>query len=128
MRLIDEYGELDRQVQAFKPKADRHEKLKGIIKSWYDDAPADATAIAEGSLYDVQVGVRAKERTWRSMTKVYKAVGGCSAFLNLCSIAIEAVVGAIGKAKAEELLVESQTGSRRLKAVAKCASIPQEVA
>ena len=119
--LIDQYGELDRQVQQFKPIADKHAKLKAVIKSWYDDQPGEASAIAAGRLYEVQVSARENERTWSSMAKVYRAVGGCTAFLKICSVAIKAVEEAIGKSKAEALLVEERTGSRRLKVVAKAA-------
>jgi hypothetical protein len=118
-RLVDEYGELDRQVKQFKPVADRHEAVKAIIKSWYDAEPAEAKGVIQGNRYEVQIGARAKVRSWLSLARVAKAVGGVKVLIRLCTVSIEAVEGKIGKEKTAELLEEDLVGTRRITAVAK---------
>src|SRR5262252_5970955 len=123
--LVDEFGELDRQIQLFKPTIERHDKIKSIIKSWYSDAAPDTTDVVRGNVYEIQVGARERERTWREMSAVSKAVGGPKAFLEIASVAIKSVENLIGKAKTDELLVESPTGARRIKSVLRSASTPE---
>lgn len=125
-KIIDEYGELDRKVQEFEPLRKQHEKLKSVIKYWYVDAAPEATPIAQGKLYEIQVGACERARTWKSIPAVVRAVGGIQAFYGICSVAIGAVENIIGKSKTAALLAETQSGSRRIKAVPK--SVPQEAA
>jgi len=115
--LIDEFGELDRQIQLFKPTIDRHDKIKQIIKSWYIDAAPETTDVIRGNVYEIQVGAKETERAWDSIAKVAKAIGGPKALYEICSVTIKAVENIIGKLKTDELLVERQSGARRLKAV-----------
>lgn len=115
--VIDEYGELDRRIQAFEPVRKRHESLKAQIKSWYDNDPADFEATAEGQLYTVQVSARETESTV-AMAKAYRELGK-ERFLAACSITIKALTEALGTAAALALIRKARTGSRRLKVVAK---------
>lgn len=126
--LIDEYGELDRQIQQFKPVLDRHEKIKQIIKSWYVDRAPEATDVIHGRVYEIQIGAREKERTWESMAKVVKAIGGPKVLMGICAVAIKSVEDLIGKTKTEDLLIERQTGSRRIKAILRTGVKPAEAA
>jgi hypothetical protein len=123
IRLIDEYGELDRQVQQFKPTSDRHEKLKSLIKSWYAESGPEPIGVIHGQRYELQVGAKETVRSWVSLPKVVKAVGGSKAFLEICTVAIAAVENVIGKSRTAALLDEAQTGTRRIKAVAKTATV-----
>lgn len=118
-QLIDEFGELDRQMQQMKPAVERYEALKAIIKGWYDHSPPGGTAIAKGRLYEIQVSARETQRRIRSMMLVYKAVGGLQKFFALVTVPLKGLEDLIGKEKAAALLVEEQCGSRRLKAVPK---------
>src|SRR6476646_4722043 len=70
--IIDEFGELDRQVREFKPVADKHAKLKKVIQAWYEADENDSTHVAEGSLFSVQVSARAHERKITDMLRVYR--------------------------------------------------------
>ena len=120
--LIDEYGELDRQVSQFRPVADRYETCKKLLKGQLDgQAPAHESFVRTGFGYELQVSARASERKIGSMASVYKAfrkLGGLKAFLEVCSIAIGVLEEKLGKSGAAGLLVEERTGSRRLKPVA----------
>ena len=120
--MIDEYGELDRQVRQFQPVADRHESLKKLLKLKLDGlAPPGESFVRAGYVYELQVSAAANERKIGSMAAVYKAfrkLGGLKAFLEACSIGITVLEERLGKAAAAGLLVEERTGSRRLKAVA----------
>lgn len=123
--IIDEFGELDRKVQEFAPTAKRHEALKSQIKTWFENHPADQELTEEGKLYTLQVGARAKERRIASLAKVFKALGA-NKFLGICSVGLKALEDALGKDKAAGYIVEDQSGSRRLKVVAKAAqSLPK---
>lgn len=46
--LIDEFGQLQRAVDHFKPTKDRHEQLRNQIASWYDNERADQPFLEEG--------------------------------------------------------------------------------
>jgi hypothetical protein len=123
--LIDEFGELDRQVQAFQPIVSRHEELKKIIKSWYDDWPAEQAAIASGKLYTLQISPRENQRSIVSIAKVAKLLGA-KVFQAMATVPIKALEDRLGKVAAAKLLCESRTGSRRIKTVANAA--PQQAA
>jgi hypothetical protein len=114
--LIDEFGELDRQVQQFKPQAERHEFLKKLIRSWFDDEPAAQTAIATGNVYEIQLTAKLKERTWTDIFKLYRALGR-EKFLSVCEVALGKAEELLGKPKVATLVSEALTGSRRLKPV-----------
>lgn len=123
--IVDEYGELDRQVQEFEPKRKRHEALKSQIKSWYDDHPAEAEATAEGRLFRVQISARENESVI-AKARAYKELGK-ERFLKVCSLTIKALKEALGEAGASALITKAPTGSRKLKVVAKAAPGPVPV-
>ena len=106
------------EKQVWLPKKKRLDELTEIIRGWYPDLAADATAILKGTGCEVQIGQKPIEKSWKSMAAVYKAAGGLKPFLKLCSVTFKALSEVLGNAKAEELQTEAQTGQRRLKAVA----------
>ena len=115
--VIDEFGPLDNARKVWAPKEKRLTALSAEIRSWYPDLAANETAIAEGFEFDVQVGEKKIEKTWKSLTEVSKAVGGWSKFRQICTVTFKAISGVIGNGPAEALQVESQTGYRKLVAV-----------
>lgn len=122
--LVDEFAELDRQVRLFKPKADRHEFLKKEIKGWFEDHPAEQTALAVGKLYDVQVSAKSNERSWTSMFKLYRALKR-EKFLEICTVALKAAEQILGEETVAKLVTTSRIGARRLTPVLKA---PAELA
>ena len=120
--IYDEFGELDRQIQAFKPVLDRYEKLKAQIKAEAEEYPADQDFTLVGKLYDLQISAKANERKIRSVRAVYKALGSLKAFYEVVTVALGKLEERLGKEKVAELVEESRTGSRRIKAVARVAA------
>lgn len=119
-QLVDEFGELDRQIQILTPKIKRHEALKLQIRGWYQDLPADVPAIATGSIYEVQVSARGQERsfTLKAKIKIFAKLGKARA-MELFSITLKAVEDAFGKDELELLASKANTGSRKLVPVLK---------
>ncbi len=113
-QLIDEFGELDRQIREVAPKVARHKALTEQIRSWFTDHPADQPAEADGQLYRIQVKPRSKKRFFNLKAKaaIWKRLGkGALAAFNITQ---EAVVKAFGEAEKELLLSEELTGTREL--------------
>ncbi len=125
--LVDEFGELDRQVKAFSETAKRHESLRKTIVAWFPNLPGDQAAIISGQLYQVNVGMREEKRSILSMVKVFKAVGKTK-FLEACSFTIDALETALGKVPAEAFLDRSRTGARKVTAVLNAPAQPAAAA
>jgi hypothetical protein len=119
--LIDEFGGLSRERDAWTPKGKRMDALAVEIRAWYPDLAADQTALAVGTLYEIQVGEKSIEKTWKSIAAVCKAAGGWPKFQKLCDVTFKALAGVLGNSAAEALQTEARTGNRRLKAVARVA-------
>lgn len=115
--VINEFGGLYSQSQAWAPKQKRLDALKDEIRSWYPNLAADATELASSNCYVIQIGAKSIEKSWASMADVYKAVGGLKAFLKLCTVTFKALAGVIGNTAAEAMQVEERSGSRSVKAI-----------
>jgi hypothetical protein len=115
--VIDRFGRLYLEKQAFGPKLKELETLAAVIRFWYSDLPADQTALAIGTQYEVQVGEKSIEKDWTSMPAVSEACGGLQAFYELCTVTFKALSGVVGDTAAAALQTEERTGSRTLKAV-----------
>jgi|SRR5215472_6646311 len=120
-RLIDEYGELDRRMQLRAMDAQRYETLKRAIKSWFDQAPADADGTVEGDVYLLHLSARERERKIRSMRDLVELIG-MEKVLELAIVPVGALENLLGKARVVSLCVDARTGSRRIKAIAKRAA------
>jgi hypothetical protein len=116
--ICDEWGELDRQVQAFAPIKSRHEKLAQLIRSWYDQHPSEVEALAKGNTYDVQVGARGRERHFSVKAKatIFRELGKAAA-MQAFSITLKAAEALLGEERVNELVTWDNTGSRKLVAV-----------
>jgi hypothetical protein len=121
-QILDTLGDLKREQAVWTPKEKQLNALSAEIQSWYPNLGANETAIASGARYDIQIGERAMEKTWASKQAVCKAAGGLKGLLKLCTVTYKALSGAIGNDAAAALQVETQTGHRKLKAVARIAA------
>ena len=116
--LLDEFGEVQRQVDAFAPTAAKHKRLRDEIESYYADKDPEQEFTVSGLRYEVQIGPRAKQRTFtaRGMALLYRLLGKPK-FLEWCKFGLtdldRLVPGHTG------IVVEERTGSRKIKAVAK---------
>lgn len=119
--LIDEYGELSRQLDAMKPAVVRHKVLAQEIQAHFENAPAGETIVVDGSVYQLQILPRDNQTRIRSMSKVYRALGQ-KLFIELCSITLKAVRENLASEVYESLVLTERTGLRPLKAVARAAA------
>jgi hypothetical protein len=117
-RLIDEYGELDRRMQLRQMDYARYESLKRAIKSWFDQAPADADGTVEGDVYLLHLSARERERRIRNMRDVMDLIG-IEKLLDLAVVPIGKLENLLGVAHVATLTIDARTGSRRIKAIAK---------
>jgi len=124
--LIDEFGALDAELEALKPKKERHEYLRKQILSWYEDEPVDQAFAPEGNLYVVAITERASERSYKptAMRRLSKYLGG--AFYSLCSLTLKNFDANVPEGDRHRFVDQAQTGARRLKAIAKSKK-PSEV-
>lgn len=122
-RLIDEYGQLDQQIQAYTPILDRHKALAATIRGWFADADPEASPSAQGSQYVVILTPASMQRQIADLWKVYKAFGSVRAFLAACTVTLKALEEHLGKERASALVAESRTGPRRMKVVPRLAAI-----
>lgn len=115
--LVDEYGELQRQVDEFKPTAERHKKVKEEIEACYADGAATSEFTAYGFIYQAQIGAKKWERTIVSMAKLFAALKKES-FLALCGFTLKNLDGQnLPEAQLERIVRKEQTGSRAIKPV-----------
>jgi hypothetical protein len=113
-KMIDRYGELDRQYKAMKPILDQREECQKKIQSWYADKPADEQYSAVGKQYTLNIGPREKKHIIVGMTKLYKSIGQ-KLFLSLCTFPITRLMG-LG-IDLDGIVVEERSGSRKITAV-----------
>jgi hypothetical protein len=106
-KLVDEYGELVRELALFRPKADRAAHLGRVIASWFEQAPAERSFIADGVMYEVQVSAKQNQRNVIDIAELYARCGK-NLFLQIANPKL----GNVEK-YAPELLVEERTGPRR---------------
>lgn len=118
--VVDEFGELERQVALLKPTLDRHAALKKEIASWYEFHSAGAAFTEAGKRYEVQISAKAKVRTITDKTKLFTALGK-GRFIDLAKISLEAIDRLIPRLHHPAFLSEEQTGNRAVRAVARCA-------
>ncbi|GAC1699960.1 MAG: hypothetical protein NVS9B4_00430 [Candidatus Acidiferrum sp.] len=118
--LIDEFGELDRQVAAFRPTLDRRLALAAEIQNWFVDLGPEEAATLEGRLYTLQVSACAHQRKIVSMKKLFRRIGQ-SLFLNWCTFPLTAIDRLLTGADTSDLVIEARTGNRTIKAVARAA-------
>jgi hypothetical protein len=117
--LIDEYGELDRQLSEFRPVVSRHKTLKETIAAWFDESAPAETHTAEGKLYVVQVSPRSLERRITNMKRLQKLLG-LERFLTWCTFPLAAVDRLTEDQSS--FLESTRTGSRTVKPVLKKAA------
>lgn len=62
-KLVEEFATLDREIEQYKPKIFRHEKLRGLILDWYRAAPGEDEITVPGITCDVLISGRDEMRT-----------------------------------------------------------------
>lgn len=60
--IIDEFGELSRQIAVWQPVIRRRDELRRIIENWYALGDPQLGGIEYGNVYQVVIGPRAEHR------------------------------------------------------------------
>ena len=124
-KIIDEFGELTRQIATWQPKIDRASELRKIIERWFESDAGDESFTLDGKLYTVVLSARAKKRTIVGMQKLYKLLG-VKTFIEWCTFPLAALdnlhVDPTG------IVTEERSGNRTVKAVLKEAAAGSKVA
>lgn len=116
MAVIDEFGDLQAKVDAFKPTRERHAVIREQIASWYSRAPGTQPFLELGSRYALQVSECTNERSIFSMAHLFRKLG-LDTFLKLCKFPLAAVDVAVPQAEHNDFIEETQTGPRKIKVV-----------
>ena len=115
--LIDEYAELRQKMRAWNanvnPYAARFDELNRLILSWYEDHPADRSAIAEGRRWKLPITARRWQRSIQNLAGFFRKVGR-ERFLELCSVTLGAIEKEISADKLELYIHSEQSGNRSI--------------
>lgn len=114
--IIDEFGKLDAEIAAFKPKLQRHQELRETILAWHQALPAAQSAEEAGKTCKVLVMPRDNERviTVEGKRKLYR-LWGASDFLERCKIALKQLPDP--KDPGGKYTAQERTGPRHLKVI-----------
>jgi hypothetical protein len=129
VKIIDEFGELTRQIATWQPRIDRVAELRKIIEGWFANDVADESFTLDGKLYCVVLSARAKRRTIVGMTKLYKALGQ-KTFLEYCSFPLTILDELLRRLNLDSagIVNEERSGPRTVKAVLREAAAGSRVA
>lgn len=125
LAIVDEFGELERQIALWKPRIDRAAELRKIIENWYANDVAEESFTIAGKLYMVVLSPRAKKRSIVGMTKLYKLLGA-KIFLEWCTFPLQAIDGL--HIDPTGIVNEERSGNRTVKAVLREAAAGSKVA
>jgi hypothetical protein len=119
--MADEYGDLDRQIHAFAPKAARHKALRAKIEEAVKEHPADLPALLQGKLYQLQLSPRKNERTLTDKAKAWallRKVLGIEALIAAVTIPLTLLDKWVPKDRQAGFVSEARTGTRIITVVA----------
>ncbi len=117
---VDRFWRLDQQVKAFAPTAKEHTELASLIRTRFENLPAEQDAIAEGVEAQVLISARSVERTlgFIAKVKVFKLIGK-AAFLAMVNLTLKAATSVTDEETVDKLATSERTGYRKLVAIAK---------
>jgi len=110
--LIDEFGELYRQISLLAP---RHAALKKEINGWFETSPAAEPVTVEGTLYRLSLTPKRLSRCIRSMPKLFKLLG-VRRFLQFADFPIGEAEKFIAKDRFDEYVQSERSGARSITA------------
>ena len=135
---IDEFGELDRQVMAFRPTLRRREELGKKLQRMIE-GPDDKSVTVHGNVYDLIASPREIRHSIADMGKLFHAAGQ-KAFLENCAFPLSNLAklaidtsgilseDRIGPRRLDPVLRESATARRIVKPNARVRSAKTVVA
>ena len=120
---VDEYGELQRQIDLMDPVVKRHKVLEAKLKARLaGTTPGEEVGTLTGNLYTVRPGPAAVERTITDKKKVFSILKkrlGLDGLIALITIPLgEGVDKHLTKSEQTTVLVEERSGRRSMDVVA----------
>jgi len=116
--LIDELGDLQKQIAAVAPLAKRVTAIRETILGWTKGQKPLATATFDGKRYVAVVSACQNKRTIKDLGKVFDRLGK-KLFLAVCSVPLGAVEDQIPLPERPDYIEETPTGPRRLEVMAR---------
>jgi hypothetical protein len=110
---VDEYGELDRLYDQFRPTARRRDEVRKLIEAQIV-GPDDQTVTLVGSLYKIDASPREMKTSIRDMQRLFEALGP-KRFVENCSFTIASLEKL--SIDTSELVSKARTGSRTLEPI-----------
>lgn len=116
VQVVDELGQLERELAAMKPQEARAKSLKAEIQAWADaEFPADQAVTFEGHQFAAQVGAKGNKRRISSMQKVFDFLG-VKKFLAACSFTLKSAEETLAPDQLKAVIVEdANVGDRSVK-------------
>jgi hypothetical protein len=111
--LVDEIGDLEKELAPHAGKAARLEKQRKKLRELYDDKPASQPYTADGARYCIELGARGMQ-TVVNIPKLFKSVK-LATFLKIATVTLKAITAECTPGVAGSVLTEAQTGHRSLK-------------
>ena len=108
--LIDEFGDIVRQRDAFAPTERRYAKLRDQMKELLADAPAEEEFAFEGERFTLNISARSIER--KVDIKAARRYLGVTLFMQCVSVTMSALSNFLSKPEVEALTISERTGSR----------------
>jgi hypothetical protein len=116
--LVDEIGDLSRELGPLAPKAARLDLLRKSLRKHYDEHPADGYYMAEGNRFSILVGPRENERRINYPALIKAA--GSKLFQRIARVTLTALeTEAPHVAGAPGVITLAATGHRSLKILEK---------
>lgn len=119
--LVDEYGQLEKELAPLKPKLNRLERLAKSFRQLAEEADAAIPVVFAGRDYEITLSARGPRTMVAPMAAVYKKLGK-DLFLQVAGVTISALEAHVHPEIVASLTHEEQTGPRKIDVRAKNAA------
>ena len=111
--LVDEYGELCRQLDQHAPLYARAKTIEKQLRAHVEPMPGDAGVTLEGKLWNVQFSACKEERSVTNMQRLYKLLGRVK-FITLAKMNLADIDRETTPEQQKTFLERAFTGGRTL--------------
>lgn len=111
--LVDEFGELDRQLALLEP---RYKALSEEINGWFENAPAAEPATIDGAQYRLALSPKRLSRHVTKLTVLFRKLG-VRRFLQSCTFPVGECEKLLGEDGAAAFIEGGRTGKRTITAM-----------
>jgi len=90
--IVEEFAALDREVENYRPRIQRYEKLRQLILDWYPDVAPEEEITVPGVQCDILITSRDNVRSvsMEGKSKLFK-LWGPRGFLTKCSVMLKSL-------------------------------------